>query len=306
MVLLAGALAACGGSGGSNALSLLGDTFQSHKPIESGRIFLSFGLTSLPAATAGASAQATSLQLQGPFESRGSGRLPDFALQIALRSASGAGPRALQAGLTSTGGQLFIELAGTSFAAPAATVQALARGYTQATGSATGRSSTFSLLGVEPGEWLVNPTIVGTDEIAGTETTHITAGLDVARFVADAQKLSGAGSALGLGAAGPTALLSPAAISALASSVRAAHVDVYTGTEDHLLREITLTASVAATPQTRAALGDISSATLTLTLQFADLNEPQSISAPSNPQPITGLLGALQRLGLLSSTSSGA
>ncbi len=296
VALLAGSLAACGGSDGPSAQTLLNETFHSHKPIESGRISLAFGLASLPT---GASAQATSLSLQGPFESLGSGRLPSFALQIGLRSAGPAGAHAFQVGLTSTQGQLFVELGGVSFAAPAATVQALAQGYAHATASSpASRGSTFSLLGVEPGEWLVNPTIVGSAEVAGTETTHIAAGLDIARFVADAQKLTGAGAALGLGSAGPAALLSPAAISALASSVRSAHVDVYTGTQDHVLRRIALTLIVASTPQTRAALGGLSSATLTLTLQFAELGEPQHIPAPSNTQPLSALLPALQHLGL--------
>ncbi len=301
--LLAGSLAACGGSGGASAQTLLDETFHAHKPIESGRIFLALGAASLPA---GASAQATSLTLQGPFESLGSGHLPSFALQLGLRSASGTGAHALQVGLTSTHGALFVELGGASFAAPAATVQALAQGYAHATAASSGSSgSTFSLLGVEPGEWLVNPTIVGSAEVAGTETTHIAAGLAVARFVADAQKLAGAGAALGLGGAGPATLLSPAAISALASSVRSARVDVYTGTQDHVLRRIELTLKVASTPQTRAALGGLSSATLTLTLQFAELGEPQHIPLPSNTQPLSALLPALQHLGLLGTAPSG-
>lgn len=303
MIALAGALAACGSGGEQSAEALLNDTFHAHKPIESGRIFLSLGLASLPPGT---SAQATSLTLQGPFESLGSsGRLPSFALQLDLRSAGLTGTHAFQVGLTSTHGQLYVELAGASFAAPAATVQALEQGFARATASSSKESSTFSLLGVEPGEWLVNPTIVGTAQIAGTETTHIAAGLNVARFVADAQKLAGAGSSLGLGAAGPAALLSPAAISALAGSVRSAHVDVYTGTQDHVLRRIALTVTVASTPQTRAALGGLSSAKLTLTLQFADLGQPQSIPPPSNPQPISSLLPALQHLGLLGAAPGG-
>ncbi len=302
---LAGGLSACAGGDAPSAQVLLSQTFRSHRPIESGQIELSFTVSSLGAGGS-RGPQALAVQLQGPFENLGAGRLPSFALQIGLRSASLFGAHALQAGLTSTDGQLFIELAGASFAAPAATVQALEQGYARATGSASpsARKSTFALLGVEPGEWLVKPTIVGRADVAGVETTHISAGLDSARFLADAQRLAGAGGALGLAGSGPAALISPGEISSLAGSVRSAHVDLYTGEHDHLLRRIYVQGTIATTPQTRAALGGRSGATLALTLQFADLNAPQTITAPSNPQPISGLLGALQRLGLLAGTPS--
>lgn len=289
---LAVAFALAGCSGGSQgADTLLAETFRSHKPIESGRISLSF-------AVAGTGGQSLALRIEGPFASRGSGRLPDFALQVALSASQLAGGHAVRAGLTSTGGQLYIGLAGTYFQAPAQTVQALEQGYAHATRSSSA-SSAFSLLGVEPGAWLVDPRVAGSEQVGGAETTHVTAGLDTARFLADAERLSGAGEALGLGASGVSALLSPADLQAISGAVRSARVDVYTGAGDHLLRRISLTATLGSDAQTRAALGALSGATLTLTLQFSGLNQPQTIAAPSNTQPISGLLPALEQLGVL-------
>jgi hypothetical protein len=297
--LLAGGLAACGGAGSPSAASLVRDTFTSHKPIESGRIDLSFALTPTgSSAGSPAAGRPFQLGLQGPFQSLGPARLPRFALALTLTSAG----HTLQAGATSTSGQLYIELAGAYFTAPASTVQALQQGYAQATrtSSSAASQSTFAALGVDPGEWLARPRIAGTADIAGTQTTHVTGELDVTRFLADAEKLSGAGGALGLGGAGAggLSLLSPAGIKALAGSVRSARVDLYTGASDHLLRRLSLSATIATTPQTSAALGGLGSATLALTLQFAGLNQSQSIAAPSNPQPITKLLPDLERLGL--------
>ncbi|HTW43868.1 MAG TPA: hypothetical protein VMD79_16290 [Solirubrobacteraceae bacterium] len=295
--LLALALAACGGGGSPSAATLVRDTFSAHKPIESGRIDLSFALTPLDAAGAPQPGRAFALRLQGPFQSLGPTRLPRFALALTLTSAG----HTLAAGLTSTAGRLFVGLEGAYFSAPAATVQALQQGYAQATraASAAASHSTFAALGVDPGEWIVRPRLAGSAEIGGAQATHVTGELDVARFLADAHKLSDASGALGLGASGQgLGVLSAAGISALSSSVRAASVDLYTGTRDHLLRRLSLTASISTAPQARAALGGLQRASLQLTLQFAGLDQPQAIGAPSNPQPISQLLPALERLGL--------
>jgi hypothetical protein len=276
---------------------LVSDTFTSHKPIESGRIGLTFALTPTASAGAPAAGRPFQLSLQGPFQSLGPTRLPRFALALTLTSAG----HALQAGATSTSGQLYLELAGTYFTAPAETVAALQHGYAQATHSSSSAASqsTFAALGVDPGEWLVRPRIAGSATIAGTQTTHVTGELDLTRFLADAEKLAGAGGALGLGGSGSSglSLLTPAGIKALTGSLRSARVDLYTGTSDHLLRSLSLGATLATTPQTRAALGGLGGAKLALTLQFAAVNQPQAIAGPSNPQPITELLPALERLG---------
>lgn len=293
--ILACSLSACAG-GSSGAQALLRETFRSHTPIESGRIDLALALTSGARGAGGAAAvpagaSLLSLQLSGPFQGLGAGRLPEFALQVVL----GAGARSLHAGATSVSNQLYIELEGTQFAAPAGTVTQLQKSYAQSVRSASSAAagSTFAALGIDPGEWLVNPRIVA----ANAQSTHITGELDAARFLADAQRLSGATGALGLGG-GAAALGSSGAIAQLAQSVRAARVDVYTGTSDHELRRLLLSVSLAATPQARSALGLSSGATLTLDLRFSALNRPQRIAAPAHAQPISALVPALQRLGL--------
>jgi len=298
LVLLAlGALAltlgACASSGSAStssgsAQALLADTFQSNKPIESGHIDLALALTSNASSGAAAHSKLLGVALKGPFQGEGAGKLPQFSLQLQLD----AGAHTLQAGATATATQLYVEIAGSWFVAPPGTAQQLQQSYaatTRASSSAHSRA-TFAGLGIEPGDWIADPTIV-----SGGETTHISGRLDVARFLADAQKLSGASGALGLGAG--SALPSSGALAALAGALRSARVDIYTGTSDHQLQRLMLSAQVAATPQARSTLGVSSGATLTLDLQFAELNKPQTISAPANPRPISELVPALQRLG---------
>jgi hypothetical protein len=122
-------------------------------------------------------------------------------------------------------------------------------------------------------------------------------------------KLSQASAALGVGSTipgGSGGTLSPTIVTELAKSIKSAHVDVYTGKGDHLLRRLEVTATLTGTPQTETILGGLKTADLKVTLEFADLNQPQTISAPPNPQSASQLLPALQQLlGAIQSAESG-
>jgi hypothetical protein len=301
VIFCAWLISACGGASGS-AESLLQDTFSGHTQIESGNVNLSF---TLGASGQSAATKSLAVQLSGPFENSGAGKLPRFALQLQLSAAG----HPLGAGATSTGSALFVQLAGTWFSTPDTTYRALEEGYAQATKRASTAKvrSTFSSLGIEPGHWLSNPTKVGATTVAGVQTVHLTASVDIPAFLADVSKLSQAGSTLGLASPvpGSSGSLSPTLVTELAKSIKSAHVDVYTGQDDHLLRRLEVTATVTGTSQTQAILGGLSSAEIKVLLEFSDLNKPQTISAPANPQPPSQLLPALQQLvGLLRGVGS--
>ena len=297
-------LAACGSAGPPSARSLINETFAPHTPIHSGRLELSFALA--PAAPAAAVPRwPFAVGLSGVFQSLGAGRLPQFAMRLRVSATPG---RTLAAGAVSTGGRLFVELGGTPYATPQSTSQALARGYAEASraGASAGGRTTFAPLGIEPARWLTHPARSG--PVAGGETVHVVAGLDAARFFADAGRLLAAGGSLlgaiaGSGPGRATAPLAPAGLSALAGSVRSARVDLYSGAADHLLRRLSVSASVAGTGRAGAALDGRPQATVTLVLAFAELNRAQSIAAPSAPRPFAELLPAAERLGLLSSSA---
>lgn len=293
-------LSACGGASGS-AESLLSETFSGHTPIQSGDVKLAF---SLSANGHSASTQPLAVTLSGPFESTAPGKIPRFAVQLQLTAAG----QPLSAGATSTGSALYVQLAGTWFSIPSSTYKEIEEGFAKATSaSATSKTrSTFSVLGIEPGHWLTDPTQAGTTTVAGVSVVHLTAAVNIPAFLADVAKLSQAGSSLGLGSTGSTGSLSPALVGELAKSIKSAHVDIYTGQSDHLLRRLEVTASVSGTSQTQALLGGLSSANLKVTLEFSAINQPQNIAAPANPEPPTQLLPALQQLvGALQGASSG-
>ncbi len=133
----------------------------------------------------------------------------------------------------------------------------------------------------------------------GDPTIHLTANVDIPAFLADVTKLSQASGSLGLGSTVPGAgggALSSTVIDELGKSVKSAHVDIYTGKDDHLLRRLEVTATITGTPQTEALLGGLKTAEVKVKLEFSDLNQPQNISAPPNPESPSQLLPALQQL----------
>jgi hypothetical protein len=300
--LAAGLLAGCGSGSGPSASSLLSETFSSPKSISSGVLDVTFALSGRAGAGGQPAHGSFSLHLAGPFQSAGPGRFPQFALALGLETSG----RTLSVGAVSTAGRLYLELDGTAFLAPAAAKRALEDGYAQVGGgsSAGSRKSTFATLGIDPAAWLTHASRSGSANIAGSDTVHVLAGLDAARFLADAERLSRAGGALAAGQG--AGLLTPARAKALSDSVRAARVDIYTGARDHLLRRLALSAAVSTTPAARAALGGLAEGTLTFVLQFAQLGRPQAIAAPANPQPLSRLGPALERVGLARGLRGGA
>ncbi|MGA9874192.1 MAG: hypothetical protein WBQ21_00090 [Solirubrobacteraceae bacterium] len=285
-------LSACGGTSG-DPQALLNDTFSSPRQIESGNVNLSVVLGPAGSST---SSKSLAVHLSGPFESTAAGKLPRFALQLGFAAAG----HPLQAGVTSTGSALYVNLAGTWFSTPHSTYTALQQSYGQATKRASTAKvrSTFASLGIEPSHWLSEPAEVGTATIDGAPTIHLTASVNVSGFLADVSKLSQAGSALGLSSSGVPggSLLTPSAISELAKSITATHVDIYTGKSDHMLRRLEFTATVSSTAQTKSILDGLSSAQLKVLLEFSDINKPQTIAAPTNPESSTQLLPALEQL----------
>ncbi len=87
------------------------------------------------------------------------------------------------------------------------------------------------------------------------------------------------------------------------SAIKDASVDVYSGTDDHLLRKLSLSLSIAP-----PAGSGVSSVKVDFSVTISDLNQPQTITAPSGAKPISGLLSQLgiSGLGPLGSLGGGA
>lgn len=284
------AVAACGSStsssGSSAAQTLLHQTFSGQHTVKSG--VLSFGLTLTPSGSSTIKGP-ISLSLNGPFQSRGKGQLPGSDLSISVDALGHHG----QLGIVSTGTNGYITLKGVAYQLPAADYQKLASSFA----SAGGQSGGLAKFGVKPLHWLTNPSVAGSDTVGGAPTTHIRAGIDVATLLSDLSTLLQKASATGAaGTAGIPTTLSPATRQKIASEVKNPTVDIWTGSSDHTLRKLSLNLNVPVSGQISSLLGGLSSTGIGMTLQYANLNQPQTVSTPSHVQSFAGFTTRLRAI----------
>jgi hypothetical protein len=307
-------LVGCGSSNGSSSRSpstLLSQTFTGTHKVTSG--VLNLTLTIDPSGSSTLNGPIT-LSFGGPFQTRGSGKLPESNFTV---GASALGRNA-SLGILSTGTSGYVTLQGTSYRMPQATFQKLESSFAQlaSTGGTSQGSGTLSKLGIRPLQWLTHPTTIGTETIGGAQTTHIHAGINVPVLLSDLntflEKASSASNAAQLKSG-----LSPATRQKIAAAVRNPSFDVWTGTSDKTVRRLTIALTVPITGSLSTQLGGVKSADIGLTMQYANLNQPQKITAPTTVRPysefqskvssfVQGLQGAAAGvLGTGSSSASG-
>jgi hypothetical protein len=296
---LAVSLAACGSSSdssgsGDDAASLLKDTFGADHPIRSGQIDADIDVN-LPSV-----AQLSTplkLHVNGPFQSNGGRTLPDFALDVDFEG--GTDPVTVGAIFAKSGGYLTIE--GQAFSLGSDIYKAFANGYLRAKADAarksTGKSqATLSALGIDPLRWLTGARTVGTEDIAGTATEHVTAGVNVATLLADVSTLLGKAKSVTASASSATGTNVPTQLTAaqrarIEKAITSAKVDVWTGSRDHTLRKVAVNVQ-------------LTSGHVIFDITLAQLNQHQDVRKPASARPISALRSTLSQLGLVGSSSS--
>jgi hypothetical protein len=303
------ALSACGSSssGSGNAAALLKQTFTGSHAVKSGN--LSFSLTVHPSGSTTLTGP-ISLTFGGPFQSLGTGKLPksNFSISISAQGQTGT------LGILSTGTAGYVSLQGTSYQLPTATFQKLESSFSQIASSPGGGSNggQLSQLGIHPLDWLIKPSVVGNESIGGSDTTHIKAEVNVSALLTDLNTFLGKASSLGIsGSSSIPTSISASTRQKIAGEIQSPTFDVWTGKSDKTVRRLAVTVALPVSGSTSTALGGLRSAQIGLTLQYADLNLPQTIDAPTNVRPysefaskLKSFLTALQ--GSVASTSSGS
>jgi hypothetical protein len=312
LAVIALTVSACGGSGSSSsgaggdgdAAALLKDTFGSGHPIRSGRVDATIDVD-----LKGWSVLSTPLNLHvnGPFQSNGGTKLPNFALDVDF---GGTQPVTLGAVFAQGGGYLTIE--GQAFDVGKSTYEAFRKGYEKAKqDSATKKSDTtsFSALGVEPIRWLKDPKKAGEEDIAGTPTVHLSSGVDVPKLLTDLSTLLGKAKSVTSAGSAATGTAVPTQLSAqqrelIAKSVKSAKVDVWTGTKDHTLRKVAVDIQVDVPADLKDQANGLTTGRVALVFSIAQLNQAQKVTKPAGARPISELRSVLQQSGLLGSSSS--
>jgi hypothetical protein len=286
-----------GGSSGDEASAstdvnqLLKDTFSGAHPVRSGMINLS-----LRAASQGGSGTPQgpiSVSLTGPFQSQGKGKLPKLDLEAKIE---GAGQN-ITAGVVSTGDKGFVKFQGQSYAVSDAVFQQFKRGFEQAQSQASKQQGkSLATLGIDPQRWLSNPRNEGDAKVGDTDTIRITGDVDVPKLLDDVNTALARTKSLGVqGAANLPQQLTPAQKQQAADAIKKLSVEIYTGKADRTLRRIV----VALTAKSQAQTVD-----LNFDLQLTNVNQDQSISAPSGAKPFDQLLSQLGGLGGLGGSGS--
>lgn len=297
LLAAAGLLSACGGDdkSGQTPQEVLQETFGAGQSVKSGKLQL--GLDLNLQGIEGLSGP-IKVEVDGPFQSQGGDKLPDFDLDLELT----AGGQTFQAGAVSTGEKGFLEIQGQAFDIGEQLYAQFRDGYKQAqeeTEKDEGKDdekdgATFEALGIKPLNWVRNPTAAGEEEVGGAKTTHVRADVDVERFLADISRLLDRAEGLELEGAGKVpGGLSEEQRRQIAQAVRSARVDVWSGAEDRTLRRLRLSVDLDVPQAARKSIGGLERGTIAFTFGFADLNEDQEIEAPRNARPFAELQQAL-------------
>jgi hypothetical protein len=286
------ALSACGGGGNSgDAKKTVDRAFKA--PIQSANVKLS-----VKAELDGVAALSKPVQfeLKGPYKSNGSNKLPEFDWDL---NVSGGG-QSFAAGIISSGDNAYVTFGGQDYQVGAAQVAAFNK-QLQANKSKQ-KNQSFSAFGVDPTSWLKDPSDEGTENVAGVETNHVSAGVDMAKLLADLNSVVDKAPAAGAGGPKPPKL-TDAQIKQIQDVVKDPHFDVYAGKDDGKLRKVQTAFDFSVPDSAKARAGGLSGGKITFDLEFSDVGKPQTITAPQNAKPLTDLTSQLR--GLLGGAGAG-
>lgn len=216
-------------------------------------------------------------ELQGPFQSNGSGELPSVEFDVSGAIASGGIDFDFDGALTVTTEGLWVGLEGTDYQLDDATFGTLRSAYEQSAAQRQAEpQGSLEEFGVDPRDWVTGLTNEGTEDLDGTEVVHISGSADVPKLVADLNDVAQR--------TGQATALSAADLNALESSVTAATIDVYAATEDDSLRGIDVGLTLA---DPRGGSGELD---VELSFAITDAGAEQDISAPEDARPLAELL----------------
>lgn len=295
-------VAGCGGSD-EDPEDVLTETFSGDKQVDSGTLALS-----ISGSAEGATSGSLDASLSGPFQSE-EGQFPQFDLTASVNGEGVGQSISFEGGLISTGDALFVNYNGTDYEVPADVFKQVQENY-QASSAETQDSATgsfqeqcqaaaeqgsipTSICDIDPLSLFTNLENEGDTDVEGTEATHISGDLNleqIGNLASEAIAASPQGQFL------PPESLDQVTAQ-IEEAVDEASFDIYSGSEDRILRKLDLSVAVAP-PEDTTGLVPIDSINFDFSIALGAVNEPQTIEAPADAQPIDGLLDELGASGL--------
>ena len=224
---LALGLSACGGSDNDeNVDKLLDEAFTT--PIKSADVTLD---TEVGLEGAGVDGP-IKVKLSGPFKDNGSAKVPSFDFDVSV----GGGGINASGGLVSSGDNLFVNFQGENYELGEGLLKQVNEAGAEVQ-KEQGDDGSLKSFGIDPRSWVKNGKEEGTEDVAGVETTHITAELDVPKMLGDLNEIvEKTGDQLG-GTLGPAPEpLTDDQIKQVEDVVKDPKFDVYVGKDDKVLR----------------------------------------------------------------------
>ena len=310
LAALATGLVACGGGddgGGSdeNPQKVLSDTFSSdHENIKSGNVDITFDID-----VKGDQGGTLTASLGGPFQSEGDNKIPSLDFDAKVDASGNGQDFSFDGGLITTPDQAFVNYNGTDYEVDRSIYDQLKTSLESQQNSQQQQSGKELLkrLGInDPNELLTNVKNEGTEDVEGTDTIHVSGDLDVDTAVEALKNLANDPQLRALGAGGQ--LPSGSQLDQVKDAVKQAHFDVYTGSDDDILRRFTV--ALAIEPPSGSGVDTID---LNFDVTLSGVNEDQTIEAPANAKPLSDLLqqfgidpSSLGQLGALGANSGGS
>jgi hypothetical protein len=282
VALSAALLSACGSGDSDDVSATLNKAFST--PIKSARIDLEVtlkldGIKQLNGPV--------KLSVQGPYETGGSKTIPKADWDIA---ASAAGQN-FSAGFISTGDNAWVGFQGQNYEVGKDSVAQVNEQIKQAAGENERKG--LSQFGIDPRDWLKDAKDEGDEKVGGVDTDHVSATLDVGKFIDDLNQLvKKAGSSTGT-----SAQITASQKKQIEDVVKNPRFDVYAGKDDNVIRRLSADLSFTVPSEQQSQLNGLKSGTLSFSIEFADVGKPQTITAPQSAKPLSELTSQLGGLG---------
>jgi hypothetical protein len=292
LAALAALLSACGGGGGGGSSEdpqkvIEQATFEG---IESGEVNLTLNVKS-----EGKEAGEVKVDLSGPFQATGKESLPELAMTASADGEVEGEDVDFEGGVTVLNDRAYIAYKGKNYEVDPTTFGFIKSGFEEAeqegSKESTGAEATAcqkEATSLDLGEFVDNLENEGGEEVEGVDTTKLSGDLNPENAVDAIIKLSESPACSSeLQDAGPLPLDElKEQSSELTDAIKKAHIEVFVGEDDHIVRKVA--ADLAVEPKGTGEKADVE-----FELSLGKVNEKVSIKAPSGAEPIEKLFGEL-------------
>jgi hypothetical protein len=304
---LAALLSACGGGGGSSEDPQKVIESATFEGVESGDVDLSLNVTS-----EGEKGGEAKVDLSGAFQSTGKKSLPELDLAVKSNGEANGENLDFEGGVTLLNDRAYIGYKGKQYEIDPTTFSfvkaAIEEGQQEGEKESAGAEATAcqkAATSLDLGELVDNVENEGGEEVEGVDTTKLSGDLDPkGAFDALIKLTETPACSSELEAAGPLPLDQlKEQESKLTGAIKKAHVEIYVGEDDHIVRKVA--AELTVEPK-----GSGEKVEVEFEFTLGKVNEKQTIKAPPSAEPLEKLFGELginpnEILGLISGEGGG-